>query len=103
MMRASTPAQQQATRARTLAQQWQRHLRINSGDNTIMRRVATAIATTAKMPVHQQCQCHHGKGNNANDGKEGCTLMMTMTSYCARDRGWIVVRGASAIVGLVKA
>jgi hypothetical protein len=46
------PAHQPATRATTLAQQWQTCLRINNGNNAIMTIATIAIATTAKTPVH---------------------------------------------------
>jgi hypothetical protein len=36
-----------------LAQQWQRRLCINDGNNTIMMRATIAIATMAKTPAHQ--------------------------------------------------
>jgi hypothetical protein len=46
------PAQQQAMRGTMLAQQQQRCLRINNGNNTIMTRATNAIATMAKMLAH---------------------------------------------------
>jgi hypothetical protein len=69
-----------------LAQQQQGHLRINDGNNTIVRRATIAIATTANMPVHQQQQCHHVKGNNAssmtcNKGKQSSLTTAEMPTH----------------------
>jgi hypothetical protein len=58
-MRATVPAQGQATRAMMLVQQQQRRLRINNGNSTIVTRAKIAIATIAKMPAHRQIQCQH--------------------------------------------
>jgi hypothetical protein len=54
------------TRAMLLAQQQQGCLRIDNGNNAMVMRATIAIATMAKMPAHQQQQCHHNKGNNAS-------------------------------------
>ncbi len=77
MTRATMPAQWRVTRAKMLVQQQQRWLRINDGNNTIMTRSTFAIATTAKIQVHQWQQCHHDKGDDAslttsNKGDDAC-------------------------------
>jgi hypothetical protein len=66
MTRATTPAQQQATRAMMLAEQQCRCLRIDNGNNTIMTRAIIAIATMAKTSAHQWQLRHHDEGNNAS-------------------------------------
>jgi hypothetical protein len=58
---ATTPAQQQAMRATTLAWQWQRRLHIDDGNNNIGTRATITIATMAKTPFHQWQQCHQNK------------------------------------------
>ncbi len=74
--RATMKAWQGATRTTTLAQQWQRCLRINDNKDAIVTRETIAIATMAKTPAHW-CQQHHhnnygtslvmsNKGNNAS-------------------------------------
>jgi hypothetical protein len=50
--RATMPAQQQATRATTLAQQRQRRLCIDNGDNAIVTRITITIMTMATRPAH---------------------------------------------------
>jgi hypothetical protein len=69
-MRATMPLQIKGdnaivTRAITPAWQWQGCLRINNSRDTIAMRGTIAIATTAKMPVHQRQWRHCNKGNNA--------------------------------------
>ncbi len=66
MTMATTPAWQQATRATMLVEQWWRRLRIDDGNNAIMTRATIAIATMAKMSLHQQWQHHLDKGNDAS-------------------------------------
>jgi hypothetical protein len=76
-------------RAMSLAQQWQRCLRINNGDNAIVTKATIAITTMAKMPVHQQQQQHHhNKGNNAGltTSNEGNNTSLTMTEVPAHQQ-----------------
>jgi hypothetical protein len=54
------------TRTTTPARYRQGHLRINNGNNAVIMQAEIAIATTAKMPVHQWQQRHHDKGNDAS-------------------------------------
>jgi hypothetical protein len=45
--------------------------------------------TTARTPAHQQRQrCHHHDGNNrdCDDGKDACTLMVTVQSQQGQQR-----------------
>ncbi len=48
------------------SQQQQGCLCIDNGNDVIVMRVTIAVATMAKMPVHQQQQCHHDKDDNAS-------------------------------------
>ncbi len=89
-MRVAMPAWQQATRATRLAQQRQRRLRINDGNEPIVTRATISIATVTKATVHWQQQYHHDEGINASSttSNKGKNASSTMAETPAHQQRW---------------